>query len=217
MGYYWFWGRNGRRSEILTSKHGSNINLLQSLCKICIHSPTGKVLIITGTLIASWFYWDLVNYAGIAPKIWDKSREKSKSTWRLPCLDGRSTKSSLNALHSWESVIIASFCLKICSKAPPSWLDYWCQDLIYRQLHLGFTKKTEQQHSPLREALSKPNADRQHRIHYKSQHTSHLHQQQSQRTSAFTLQRTAGGFVYLSFQIVTSTQAVSTNQMVEWG
>lgn len=108
-------------------KPGSNINLLQSLCKICIHSPPSKVLIITGTLTASWFYWGLVNYAGIAPKIWDKLRERSKSTWRLPCLDGRSTKSSLNALRSGESVIIASFCLKICSKASPSWLDYLCQ------------------------------------------------------------------------------------------
>ena len=179
--------------------------------------PTGEVLIITGTLTASWFYWGLVNHAGIALKIWDKLRERSKSARRFPCLDGRVTKSSLNALCSWESVIIASFCLKICSKAPPSWLDYWCQHLLYRQSHMGFTKKMEQQHSSSREALSKPKAGRRHRLQHKSQHTSHLHQGQSQRKSAFTLQHTAGGFPCLSFQIVTSTQAVSTNQLIEWG
>lgn len=176
MGYYWSRSRNRGRCEISMSKAGSNIHLLCCLCKMCIHSHTGKVLIITGNLTASWFYWGLVNYAGIAPKIWDKLRERSESTRRwLPCQGGRSTKPSLNALRSWESVITPSFCLKICSKAVPSWLDYRCQHLIYRQLHLGFTKKMEQQHSSLREALSKPNTGRQQCIHYKLQHTSHLH------------------------------------------
>lgn len=207
----WAWDRDRSSYEVLTSKPGPTINLLWSLSKKCIHSLTGKVFIITGSLTASWFYWGLINYAGIAlnyDNIWEIQNymEDALPRWEIH-------KSSVNDLHSLESVIISSFCLKICSEAPPSCLDYWCQHLIYRQLRLGWdAKKTEEQHGSSREPLSKPKTDRQHRIPYKSQHTGHLHYQQRQRQSAITLQHTAGGFAYLSFQIVISTQAASTNQ-----
>lgn len=83
-----------------------------------------------------------------------------------------------------------------------------------RQSHLGFTK-TEQQHSSSREALSKPDTGRHCHSHHKSQLTSHSQQQQSPGKDALASQHAAGGFAYLSFQIVTSSQADVTNQVIE--
>lgn len=128
----------------------------------------------------------------------------------MPCLDGRATQSS-------ERSALPRAC-NYCQLLPkdmlkgPTILIRLLISASYREIvAFGIHKKTEQQRSSSREALSKPDTGRQH----KSQLTSHFQQQQSPGKDALTTQHAAGGFAYLSFQIVTSTEADITNQVIE--
>lgn len=136
--------------------------------------------------------------------------DRSNSTWRLPCLDGRATKSSERS----ALLRVCNYCQflpKDMLKGPTTLIRLLISASYRETVAFGIHKKTEQQRSSSREALSKPDTGR----HHKSQLTSHFQQQQSPGKDALTTQCAAGGFAYLSFQIVTSTQADTTNQVIE--
>lgn len=131
-------------------------------------------------------------------------------------------------LSRWEShkILFEHFALlRVCNycqflpkdtlKGPTILVRLLVSAILQRGSCIWDSQRRQSSNSSLREALSKPNTGRHRRSHQKSQHTSHFQQQQSPGKNALTSQHAAGGFAYLSFQIVTSTQTGITNQVTE--